>query len=110
MSELADVIDRVPTDAVPYGDSEELRQVLSERRQAEMLLSGEKKALEMIAANAPLESILDAINRVIETRLPATLGSILLLDAAEGRLRHGSAPSLPTAYNAAILDHINLEQ
>ncbi|MCP3961842.1 MAG: EAL domain-containing protein [bacterium] len=71
-------------------------------RSSETLLSGEKRALEMIAANAPLQPILDTVNQVIEARLPGTLCSVLLLDPAERRLRHGSAPSLPEAYRAAI--------
>ncbi len=68
----------------------------------EELLAGEKQVLEMIATSAPLAASLGAVNRLIEACLPETLSSILLLDAAQQCLRHGSAPSLPEAYVAAI--------
>ncbi len=84
-----------PGDAPISAGKEQLRQM-------EELLAGEQRVLEMIAANAPLESSLSAVNRLIEACLPETLSSVLLLDAARQRLRHGSAPSLPEAYVAAI--------
>ncbi len=100
MSELVEAGDRRETAAAPPVGERRSHRSFTERRQAELLLAGEKQALEMIASNAPLEEILDAVNAMIEARLPETLSSIHLLD--DGRLRHASAPSLPAAYNAAI--------
>ncbi len=101
MNEIAQVIDR-PT-AAPRGDGEAgLRQALTGAGQGPGLLAGEKRALEMIAAGAPLTPVLDVVNQVIEARLPGTLCSVLLLDADGRHLRHGSAPSLAESYNAAV--------
>ncbi len=85
MNQIAQVIDR-PTAAPP----------------ADLLHAGEKRALEMIATGAPLTGVLDVVNRAIEARLPGTLCSVLLLDAAGRHLLHGSAPSLPESYNDAV--------
>lgn len=93
---------RVPTRAVMVGGRDELRQVLTERRYMEELLAGEKQVLEMIATRAPLEQSLGAVNQLVEACLPGTLSSVLLLDKDQERLRHGSAPSLPEAYVAAV--------
>ncbi len=93
---------RVSTRAVKFGGEEQMRQILAERRHMEELLAGEKQVLELIATNAPLEESLGAVNRLIESCLPATRSSILLLDAACQKLRHGSAPGLPEAYVAAV--------
>jgi PAS domain S-box-containing protein len=74
---------------------------VTERKQAEMLLSGEKRLLEMIARGASLLHILDALCRLVEELANGSLCSILLLDS-NNRLRHGAAPSLPAKYNEAI--------
>ncbi len=94
--------ERVATEAVLAGGGDQVPALLADRRQMEELLAGEKQVLEMIATGVPLEASLDAVNRLIEACLPATLSSVLLLDAARLRLQHGSAPSLPEAYVAAI--------
>src|SRR6266436_3389983 len=70
--------------------------------QAEALLAGEKRLLEMIAKGDPLSMILDALCRLVEELSKGTLASILLFDPDGNRLRHGAAPSLPQAYIDAI--------
>jgi GAF domain-containing protein len=61
-----------------------------------------QRITELISAGAPLRQTLDELVNMVESLSPAgMLGSILLL-AEDGRLRHGSAPSLPDGYNAAI--------
>ncbi|HEV7920757.1 MAG TPA: GAF domain-containing protein [Thermoanaerobaculia bacterium] len=53
--------------------------------------------------HAPLHDALDELVRHVESLSQAgMLASILILDEDGRHLRHGSAPSLPTAYNAAI--------
>ncbi len=96
MNEIAQVIDRPEP---PSGGGAPLP---DGRRRTDGLLADEKRALEMIAAGAPLAGVLDAVNGAIEARLPGTLCSILLLEAGGRHLRHGSAPSLPESYNRAI--------
>lgn len=67
------------------------------------LLASQDEALRLIIAKAPLAEILDCLINVIETESEGeAVGSILLLDLTTQRLRHGSAPSLPDAYNRAI--------
>jgi PAS domain S-box-containing protein len=69
----------------------------------ETVIDGQREALELAVHGAPLSAVLDVIVRTVEAQsVNGVLGSILLLDAAAGRLHHGAAPSLPAAYNAAI--------
>lgn len=75
---------------------------ISERKQAEALLTEQKRILEMIARGAPLQDTLEALARVVESRAPDMLVSILLLDADGVHVRHGTAPSLPAAFVRAI--------
>jgi GAF domain-containing protein len=59
--------------------------------------------LEMAIANSPLEKTLTALIDIVEsTSKTGVLGSILLLDEDGRHLRHGAAPSLPSAYNEAV--------
>jgi len=68
----------------------------------EALMAGERQALKMMAAGAPLPAILEVVVRNIEAQAGAMQCSILLLDEAGTHLLHGAAPSLPDAYNHAI--------
>lgn len=72
------------------------------RRHAERVQAGERQALELLAAGAPLAKVLDTIVLLIEELSPGTLASILLLDGRGKHLRHGAAPHLPDDYNRAI--------
>jgi PAS domain S-box-containing protein len=59
--------------------------------------------LELALQDAPLAEILESLVRIVEVQSAGgVLGSILLLDDDGRHLRHGSAPSLPDAYNEAI--------
>jgi GAF domain-containing protein len=63
----------------------------------------QERTAKLIASGAPLHETLDELVRLVEGLSRAgVLGSILVLDDDGRRLRHGSAPSLPAAYNAAI--------
>jgi PAS domain S-box-containing protein len=75
---------------------------IEDRKRAEVLLAGEKRLLEMIARGDSRAPILDAICRLVEELASGSLSSILLLDPSANSLRHGAAPSLPTAYTEAI--------
>jgi two-component system cell cycle sensor histidine kinase PleC len=57
--------------------------------------------MEQLAAGADLSTVLDSIVSSLEELMPASHCSILLLDDG-GALRHGSAPTLPADYSAAI--------
>ena len=63
---------------------------------------GQGQILRMIAANAPLNEILDRLVKLIEAQAPGMLCSILLLSDDGDHVRHGAAPSLPKDYVAAV--------
>lgn len=69
---------------------------------AQHLLDRQTSVLELIARDAPLGEVLDAVLRTLEEMVPDARTSVLLLDRATGTLHHGAAPSLPPAYVAAI--------
>jgi signal transduction histidine kinase len=75
---------------------------LTERKQHELLLAGEKRLLEMIARGESRPVVLDALCRLVEELAGGSLSSILLLDPHSSRLRHGAAPNLPAPYTEAI--------
>src|SRR5437773_6013003 len=75
---------------------------MGELEQAEALLAGENRLLEMVAKGEALRSILDGICRLVEEISAGSLCSILLLDPNGDRLWHGAAPSLPASYTDAF--------
>ncbi|MEG4344151.1 PAS domain S-box protein [Microcoleus sp. A003_D6] len=75
---------------------------ITERKQAESWLAGQKQILEMIAKGAPLGDTLNTLVEIIEQQSRDVIGSILLLAPDGKHLLHGAAPSLPDSYNAAI--------
>jgi PAS domain S-box-containing protein len=58
--------------------------------------------LGMIRTQAPLPKILDVLCTHIEQRHAGLHCSVLLLDADGTTLRHGAAPSLPSAYSSLV--------
>ena len=77
-------------------------QDITDRKANEQLLAAEKRVLEMIATDAPLQEVLALMCQVIEALSTRARCSILLLDRDGLHLRHGAAPSLPEAYVDAI--------
>jgi PAS domain S-box-containing protein len=76
---------------------------ISERKQHEALLEGQKQILELIIRGEPLPHILTVLCRTIEELVnEEMLASVLLLDADGIHLRHGAAPSLPETYTRAV--------
>ncbi len=65
------------------------------------VLDYQTAVIDEIGSGAPLPAVLDSVVCALEELMPASRCSILLLDDA-GTLRHGSAPTLPAAYSAAI--------
>jgi signal transduction histidine kinase len=75
---------------------------ITEQCAAELIQQGEQRALEMLAANAPLRAILTQIVTSIEAAAPGTIASIVLLDDDGATIRHGAAPGLPVSYGQAL--------
>ncbi len=71
---------------------------IDERKNAEDLLAGEKRLLEMGAKGDPLSLVLEALCRLVEATASGSLCSILLVDSNGDQLRHGAAPSLLLSY------------
>ena len=66
------------------------------------LQAAERRVLELLAAGAPLATVLDELILAIERRAPPTIASILLLDGGTNRVRVLCAPHLPLAFNRAV--------
>jgi formate hydrogenlyase transcriptional activator len=72
---------------------------IEDRKRAEHLLAGENLVLEMTAKGNSLESILEALCRVVEQTAGGCLCSILLFDPRGSNIQQAVAPSLPSSYN-----------
>lgn len=79
---------------------------VSARHKAAALRDGEGEILEMVAAGAPIGSVLESLVHLIESQSPGTFGSVLLLNDDGLTLRHGAAPSLPQSYASAADDQL----
>jgi hypothetical protein len=76
---------------------------VTEDKRSETLRNAHSRVLELAIGDAPLETTLTELIRIVEsTSSTGVLGSILLLDADGMHLRHGAAPSLPRAYVDAL--------
>jgi PAS domain S-box-containing protein len=73
-----------------------------DRFRVERVQAGERQALEMLAAGAPLHDVLSTIVLSIEELSQDAIASVLLLDAHGKHLKHGAAPHLPEDYNRSI--------
>ncbi|WP_416244167.1 diguanylate cyclase [Azospira sp. APE16] len=67
---------------------------ISERKQAEQLLAAELQVLELIASDASLQVVLDALCNRVESLISDCFAAVLLLQPDNGHLVLGSAPSL----------------
>src|SRR6266542_2293182 len=68
---------------------------ITERKQGEASLAGEKRLLEMIATGVGLKKILNALCLIIEEQQSGTLASVLLLTPDGAHLDVVAGPSLP---------------
>ncbi len=69
----------------------------------ELVIEGQKRALERALHGAKLSEVLEILVRTVESQSSTeVLGSVLLFDPETRRLRHGAAPSLAEPYTKAI--------
>lgn len=73
-------------------------------KQAELREAAQARVMSLLANDAPLSAVLDAIVLGVEAENPAMQCAVHLLDPATGRLRHAAGPSLPRFYTEAIAD------
>jgi PAS domain S-box-containing protein len=73
---------------------------IDERKRAEGLLAGENLVLEMTAKGSSLESILEAVCRVVEQTASGSRCSVLLFDPSGSTIQQAVAPSLPSSYSS----------
>jgi len=71
---------------------------IDERKQAEVLLSAEKRLLEMTATDLTLENILNDLCLFIEEQRSGTLASVLLLNPDDDHLRFAAGPGIPNEW------------
>jgi PAS domain S-box-containing protein len=77
---------------------------IEDRKRAELLLTGENLVLEMISTGNSLESILEALCRVVEQTASGCLCSVILIDPTGSKIQQAVAPSLPSSYNDRFRD------
>ncbi len=71
-------------------------------KRREILQTRIGQILETVASGQPITRVLNMIALAVEEFEPDIRASVLLLDSATNRLRHGTAPRLPDAYIRAI--------
>ncbi len=73
---------------------------ISARKLEETVERDRRLILEQVARDEPLAQVLGSVVGMLETQLPGSRGSVLLL--RDGRLHVGSAPRLPDAYSRSL--------
>jgi PAS domain S-box-containing protein len=74
---------------------------VTDRKRAETLRETHNRVLRMLATDASLEDVLDALAQGVEEQLPGGFCGVLLKDAGAERLRWAAAPNVPRAYVSA---------
>ena len=70
--------------------------------EAEALLAGERRLLEMVASGCALPVVLDALCSIVESSADGCRCSVLLIDSSGTKVQLGAAPSLPSSFNDSI--------
>ncbi len=81
---------------------------ITERKRAELIAAGERRAFEKIASSEPLSGALSAITEVVERVLPEAICCIRLYDPLRRTLNHGAGSSLPREY-VALMENVPAE-
>jgi len=86
-------------DSTLFAVARDITELVQQERRYEL----QRRALEMISTDAPLQETLTFLCLMLEELDPGALCSVLLLDADGTHFSEGAAPSLPSSYNAAII-------
>ncbi len=76
---------------------------IDDRKQAESLLAGEKRLLEMMAGGHSMTQILEALCQLVESTAGGCCCSVVVVDPSGARLEQGAAPSLPSSFISSTL-------
>jgi diguanylate cyclase (GGDEF)-like protein/PAS domain S-box-containing protein len=90
------------TDAADVEEIIAVSRDVTERYRANELLTGQKRLLEMIARDYPLQDTLEELMRIIQAQKPASLPSILMVNAEGTQVQRGISLALPKAYMNAL--------
>lgn len=97
---------------LPAGDRRLIRGSItniSRRKRSELLAAGEKRALELMAAEATLEEVLAALAKTVTATVADAHCAMMLLDEDGRHLRLAAAPGMSGALVGALAK-INLEE
>lgn len=75
---------------------------ITERKRTEAVQDAETRALELVAKEEALESVLGFVCQAVESLAPPMLCSIMLADEDRTHLSLATAPNLPRQYKEAI--------
>lgn len=75
---------------------------IDDRKQAENLLAGQNRLLEMVASGVPLQAVLDELCELIEQATEDCYCGILFADPSGAKWKQAAGPALPKGYNAAM--------
>lgn len=75
---------------------------IEDQKQAETVLAGEKKLLEMVAMGRELRLVLEVLCSLVNDACSGCHCSVLLVEAGGATVRHAAAPSLPAVFSRAI--------
>ena len=83
---------------------------ITERKQTELLVEGQRLALELLAQGASLNTVLESLAVTAESLTQNIRCSVMLLDEEHKCLRLGAAPNLPDVYlNATHTEEIPID-
>ena len=70
---------------------------ITARRRKDFLMGARMRVLERIAQGAPLDEVLGAVVRLVESQYPASISTVMLLDEDGRHLHHGASTAFPHA-------------
>jgi PAS domain S-box-containing protein len=75
---------------------------IDDRKQAEALLAGEKRLLEMVGSGCSLSETLDALCRIVEDIAGSCYCGVYLIDPTGKTFHNAAAPTLPASFDDPI--------
>jgi PAS domain S-box-containing protein len=75
---------------------------IDDRKQAEALLAGEKRLLEMVGSGCSLSETLEALCRIVEDIAGSCYCGVYLIDPTGKTFHNAAAPTLPASFNDPI--------